>query len=313
MRAIMHARGRETRAWYAAGVSLRAAIVDAFTRTPGMGNRAGIVPGAAHLDEPAMQRIAAAVAASETAFILEPPPGATHHLRYFTPAAEIAFCGHATVATFHWLVETGAIQPGQHMLHCPAGRVPIEVEAMDGSGVRVWMGTPLYPWEPSPIAGASLMGLLGGSQAMRDSALPLERAGKNVYVALSRRADLSALQPRWDDLVLEGGRYGIGGFYVFTRDAAEAGSVTQGRYFAPAFGIREDPATGSASGPLAEYLARHGVLALGGGMVRARAEQGDAMGKPGRLDLEVAGAAGKVESVRVGGSAVTVIEGTLKV
>jgi PhzF family phenazine biosynthesis protein len=159
------------------------------------------------------------------------------------------------------------------------------------------------------------MGLLGGSQGMRDSALPIERAGKNVYVALSRRADLSALQPRWDDLVAEGGRHQIGGFYVFTRDAAEPGSVTQGRYFAPAFGIREDPATGSASGPLAEYLARHGVISLaaGGGPVRVRAEQGDAMGKPGRVDLEVAGAAGKVESVRVGGMAVTVLEGSLKV
>lgn len=260
-----------------------------------------------------MQRLASAVAASETAFILEPPAGATHHMRYFTPAAEIAFCGHATVATFHWLVETGAVKPGQHMLHCPAGRVPIEIEAMDGGGVRVWMGTPLYPWEPSPIAGATLTGLLGGSQAMRDSALPLERAGKNVYVALSKRSDLTALQPRWDDLVAEGGRHGIGGFYVFTRDAAEPGSVTQGRYFAPAFGIREDPVTGSASGPLAEYLARHGVITLGNGPVRVRAEQGDAMGKPGRVDLEVAGAAGKVDSVRVGGAAVTVLEGSLKV
>ena len=296
-------------------MSHRAAIVDAFTRVPGTGNRAGIVPDAASMDESEMQRLAAAVAASETAFLLEPPPGATHRLRYFTPAAEIAFCGHATVATYHWLVETGAIAPGNHMLDTPAGRVPIQVEAMDGGGVRVWMSTPLYPWEPAPVAGATLMGLLGGSQAMRDAALPLERAGKNVYVALTKRADLTSLQPRWDDLETEGKRHGIGGFYVFTRDAAEPGSVTQGRYFAPAFGIREDPVTGSASGPLAEYLARHAVLALppGGGTVRVRAEQGDAMGKPGRLDFEVAGSPGKVESVRIGGTAVTVLEGTLKI
>ena len=103
------------------------------------------------------------------------------------------------------------------------------------------------------------------------------------------------------------------GVFAFAPEAHEPGGDLSARMFFDAFGIREDPVTGSASGPLAEYLARHGVIALGNGPVRVRAEQGDAMGKPGRLDLEVAGAAGKVDSVRVGGAAVTVLEGSLKV
>ena len=150
---------------------------------------------------------------------------------------------------------------------------------------------------------------------MRDSALPLERAGRHLYVAISKRVDLWNLVPRWDALTAEGERHGVRGFYVFTREAADPGSISHGRYFAPSFGVREDPVTGSASGPLAEYLARHGVIALPpeGGTVRSRAEQGDAIGKPGRVELEVRGAAGTVEGVRVGGTAVTVLEGTLRV
>ncbi len=294
---------------------VRTAVIDAFTRVPGAGNRAGVVPDAANLDEGVMQRIAAAVAASETAFVLPSSSGADVRLRYFTPRAEIPFCGHATVASFHWLAETGALSDsGRFSLDCPAGRVVIDLEREGPAGVRVWMATPRYPWEPCPIAGATLLGLLGGAQGMRDPALPIERAGRHLYVALARRSDLWALAPRWDALQAEGERHGIGGFYCFTRDALEPESVTHGRYFAPGFGIPEDPVTGSASGPLAEYLARHSVIALPaeGGAVRTRAEQGDAMGKPGRADLEVTGAPGRIDGVRVGGVAVTVLDGTLR-
>jgi PhzF family phenazine biosynthesis protein len=78
-------------------------------------------------------------------------------------------------------------------------------------------------------------------------------------------------------------------------------------------GVREDPVTGSASGVFAEYLALQGVLGLPrlGGTVRARIEQGNAMGKPGQVELEVSGRPGAVERVRVGGTAITVMQGTL--
>ena len=294
---------------------MRAIIVDAFTHAPGAGNRAGIIPDAAPLDEKAMQRAAAAIAAAETAFVLPPPDGAAVRLRYFTPADEIAFCGHATVASFHWLAETGALAvPGRHTLDCPAGRLEIELEPEAGGGCRVWMETPRHAFEPGPIAGATLLGLLGGTLAMRDPDLPVERAGRHLYVPLKRRADLWSLTPQWDALTAEGERHEVRGFYVFTRDVIEPGSVSHGRYFAPSFGVREDPVTGSASGPLAEYLARKGVLPLpsGGGTVRGRAEQGDVMGKPGRPELEVTGTPERISGVRVGGVAVTVLDGALR-
>jgi PhzF family phenazine biosynthesis protein len=93
------------------------------------------------------------------------------------------------------------------------------------------------------------------------------------------------------------------GYYVFTRETLEAKSITHARFFAPAVGVREDPVTGAASGPLAVYLVEQGLLRVPG---RARVEQGDAMGRPGRVELEVG-----ADGPRIGGVAVTVLEGRL--
>jgi PhzF family phenazine biosynthesis protein len=157
------------------------------------------------------------------------------------------------------------------------------------------------------------MDFLGGGAGMLDPKLPVSRTGSKILVPLARRADLWSLSPRWDDLAAAGLGHEVLGFYVFTLDAEDRAHVAQGRFFAPAMGVREDPVTGSASGPLAEYLVLHDVLALpaAGGTVRARVEQGDAMGKPGRVDLEVTGAPGRIDRVRVGGTAVTVMDGSL--
>ena len=287
-------------------------IVDAFTRTAGHGNRAGVVVDASGLADDAMRGVARAVAASETAFVLPAAHGEVK-LRYFSPATEVDFCGHATVATFHLLVELGELEtPGRYPLETKAGRLEVELEGDDGAP-RVWIATPRQPWTESPIPIADLLPLLGGEPGVLDPRLPVQRSGSKLYVPIARRDDLWALSPLWDELIEAGEPHGVLGVLAFTREAAERGHVVQSRFFAPAMGVREDPVTGSANGPLGEYLALHGVLALPaeGGTTRARAEQGDAMGKPGRADLEVSGAPGRIERCRVGGVAVTVMSGTL--
>lgn len=294
-------------------VKVHATIVDAFTRTAGHGNRAGVVLEAAGLDDGAMRAMARAIGAPATAFLPAPPAGAEVRLRYFTPATELRFCGHGTIGAFHRLAETGAIAaPGRYQVEAKEGRVEVELEPVEG-GVRVWMAPPRHPWTDCPIPVPRLLELLGGQEGMVDGRLPIQRSGPRVFVPLASREHLWALFPRWDELCDAGLEHEVHGFFAFTRDASEPGHVTQARFFAPALGVREDPVTGSASGQLAEYLALQGVLAPppGGGTVRARAEQGDAMGHPGRLDLEVRGAPGRVEMARVGGVAVTVMDGTL--
>ena len=295
-------------------MSLPIALVDAFTKTPGTGNRAGIVPDTAGMDEAAMLRTAAAVAASETAFLLPPPAGLDARFRFFTPGAEVPFCGHATIATFHWLAEQKHVAaPGRYRMEAPAGRFEIELERSD-DGVRVWMETPRFAFEDSPIPLKELVALLGGPWGILDPTLPVSRAGYRIFVPLKKRADLWALQPRWDLLTPAIEAHGVKGVYAFTRDVIEPGSVAHARNFSPGFGVREDPATGSAGGVLAGYLAKNGTLSLPstGGVVRSRIEQGDVMGKPGRLDIEVTGTPASVERARVGGFAVTILEGSLR-
>lgn len=290
-------------------------IVDAFTQTPGAGNRAGVVLDAAGLDAEAMQRIAAVLGASETAFLLEPPRNGTVRLRYFAPAEEIDFCGHATVATFHLLAERGVLKsPGTYRLECKAGALDVELEATGSRGTRAWIVTPRLPWVESPVPLETVMSLVGGTVEMVDRSLPVLRNGHRVMVPLRLREDVWALAPRSGALAETLRPHGLSGVYVFTLETKDASSVAHSRYFVPGIGVAEDPVTGSAAGPLGMYLATHGVLALpdGSGTVRARIEQGDAIGKPGRIEVEVTGRAGQPERARIGGVAVTVIEGTLR-
>jgi PhzF family phenazine biosynthesis protein len=295
---------------------MQVSIVDAFTRTPGAGNRAGVVLDAAGLEAPAMQRIAAAVAASETAFVLSRPGDGAVRLRYFTPTREIEFCGHATVASFHLLSERGLLpRSGAIRLDCPAGTYEVELEAVDGRHSRVWIVTHQYPWRESPLPVEAVMPLLGGTAEMVDRSLPVLANGHKLFIPLLHREAVWALAPRAEALVAAAQPHGIQGVFIFTRQTHDASSVTHARFFAPGFGVPEDPVTGSAHGPLAAYLVHHGVLKLpeAGGVVRVRAEQGDAMGKPGRVELEVKGRPGALDQARIGGAAVTVIEGELRV
>jgi PhzF family phenazine biosynthesis protein len=225
-------------------------------------------------------------------------------MRYFTPNREIAFCGHATVATFHVLAVCGRVSlPGSYVLRCSAGPLAVTLEAGE-NGCQVWLTTPQFPFVPSPVPAAELLALLGATGAPLDPVLPIVRCGPRIYVPLARRADVTALHPRFQALRDAGARHDVHGFYVFSRETVLPGSVTHGRYFAPYSGVLEDPVTGSASGPLAMFLRDHGVL---GSPSRARAEQGFAMGRPGTVLLDVDGSG----QIRIGGEAVTAIEGRL--
>jgi trans-2,3-dihydro-3-hydroxyanthranilate isomerase len=291
-------------------MTLPVALIDAFTTEPGKGNRAGVVTQTEGLDEAAMKAAAKAVGASETAFVFKDAEGL--RLKFYTPEAEVLFCGHATVALVHYLAETGAITPpSRFVVRCGTGPLDIEID----ENRTVWIDAgPRIEWWPPRVDDADLLSRLGGDSSMLDEKFLVLRAGSKLFVPLKTRRNLWYLRPDWDRVAELNFTLGVMGVYAFTREVLEPGSISHGRFFAPAVGIREDPVTGSASVPLAHYLARFGILELpaAGGTVRARAEQGDAMGKPGRVELEVTGVPGQIQGLRIGGRAVTVMEGALK-
>jgi PhzF family phenazine biosynthesis protein len=106
--------------------------------------------------------------------------------------------------------------------------------------------------------------------------------------------------------------HGLRGACVVSRETVEAASASHCRFFAPTFGIPEDIVTGSVHSPLALWLAEAGAVKVMGGRATFTAEQGDTLGRPGRLLIEIEGAGGSAPRVRVGGSAVTVLSGSLR-
>jgi PhzF family phenazine biosynthesis protein len=288
------------------------ALVDAFTRRPGQGNRAGVVLDADGLPEEALQRIAAAVNVSETAFVTR-AAGVDFALRWFTPTSEVPFCGHGTVATLHRLAEVGRLARGQRVaFQCRAGRLDAEIAADAGGSPRVWSATPAPAWGPLPVAPERLAELLGAGVDDFDAGVPARANRGTVFVPIRDRATLMGLRPQLAAIRLEQA-LGLEGICAFARDPIEPDHAAISRYFVPAHGIDEDPVTGSTNGPLAALLAEAGAVAMpvAGGTVRVRMEQGDGMGRAGRVDVELTGTPRGVTGIRIGSEAVTVLVGTL--
>lgn len=300
---------------------IRGLLVDAFTDEPYTGNPAGVVPDADELDDTQMQTVAAELGASETAF-LSPSSKADRRLRYFTPTTEVDLCGHATIASLAHLAVTGAIDTGESTIETNVGVLDVAVED-DGT---VWM-TQSQPTvqtvdlETETVASA--LGLRDAAiEAVRDD-LPLAVSSTGLpflLVPVNFLEELGRAAP--DDAAVEAlaDRVDAIGVYAFTFDTLESNSTVHGRAFVPGAGVAEDPVTGTASGATGAYL-RHVGAFDGGGSAPGTSdvsvadgmpdeltfEQGDFVDRPGRVRVRVD------TTVRVGGSATTVLDGKLAV
>ena len=289
------------------------ALVDAFTATPGQGNRAAVVADADGLDDATLQRIAAAMNVSETAFVTSDAE-CDFRLRWFTPVREVDFCGHGTVATLHRLAELGRIaMPAESRFNCRVGPIAFAMERDDDGALRVWSEAPVPTFADPPLPAERLCGLLDVEPEYLDPEVPVRAAFGISFVPLASRSEVAALSPHFGAIAaaLEDGVHGI---CAFARDPHEPGNFAFSRFFTPAYGIREDPVTGSTNAPLVALCAEAGVLPLpeGGGTVSVRNEQGDDMGQAGRVDVELSvDASGKAERIRFGSRAVTVLVGAL--
>jgi trans-2,3-dihydro-3-hydroxyanthranilate isomerase len=276
----------------------RYVIADVFTDTPLEGNPVAVFTDAGDLSSELMQRIAREMNLSETVFVLPGDGDADARIRIFTPSTELPFAGHPTLGTALILGEP--TDKDMITLATGAGLVAVRFERADGRITAGRMRQPIPTWEPYEHADR-LLEALGVSA----SQLPVEayRNGpRHVFLVLTSEQTVAALEP---DMTALGKLPDIGVSCV-----AGSGTRWKSRRFAPAYGVAEDPATGSAAGPLALHLARHGRIAFG---QEIEIHQGGEIGRPSTLYARVEGTGDQVDTVEVAGSAVVVANGELRV
>jgi trans-2,3-dihydro-3-hydroxyanthranilate isomerase len=276
--------------------AFRYVVCDVFTDQPLAGNQLAVFTDAREIPEELLQRLAKETNFSETTFVYPPEAGGHVKMRIFTPGSEVPFAGHPTLGTA--FVLAGPLQLDEIRIETGRGTVPVWLER---DGPRIVFGRmqqPLPAVEPFARA-EELQAALGVT-----SRLPVEQYDNgivHVFVTLGSEADVAALAPDQQRLAAFG-HFGINCF-------AGSGLRWKTRMFAPADGILEDPATGSAAGPLALHLVRHGRIAFGD---EIEISQGAEIGRPSTLYARVRGSAGAVERIEVGGSAVVVARGEFR-
>lgn len=263
-------------------MELPVVVVDAFTDVPFAGNPAAVCVTAEALPEDLMQRVAAEMRHSETAFLV-PRTDGDGDLRWFTPSVEVDLCGHATLASAHALWE-GGLHPACMLtrFHTRSG-----VLSARGAGGMVWIDLPASPPVPAP-APDGLTAWLGTEPEW------VGTCGIGLFAAVADPATVLAV--RAGDPAVAG--FSDHGVIVSAPGAPGSGHDAVSRYFAPGFGIAEDPVTGAAHCTVGPYWA--GLLGRDELRCRQASERG------GDLTVRVRG-----DRVEIGGAAVTVLRGEL--
>jgi len=270
---------------------------------------------------------------SETVFVLpSDKEDVLRRLRIFTPTSELPFAGHPIAGTWNCLAREGVVaapESGNGWVHFKhevgIGVLPIDIEFKDGEPARVVMTqgkweikAEIDDWNDQ----ADIARGLGLSREDLDETLPIQACSTGntmLMVPVRSLADLARCRPNVSLLEEVYARNGFAssgatGCYAFTRETIEIGEARAHARFFVGQNIGEDPATGSAAGPLGGYLVYHDATRVDptDGVYKFVIEQGDFINRPSRIGLEVKGAPGKVEEVRVGGSSVVVARGVLE-
>jgi trans-2,3-dihydro-3-hydroxyanthranilate isomerase len=277
--------------------SARYVVCDVFTSEPLTGNQLAVFTDARAIPEERLQRLAKEMNFSETTFVY-PPEGDGHvKVRIFTTSTEVPFAGHPCLGTA--FVMAMPLQLVEIVLETGNGLVPVHLER---EGPRIVFGRMEQPLPTiTEFDGADELQSVLGVTAQ----LPVElydNGIEHVFVVLESESEVAALRPKFQELE-EFGPYTI-------NCCAGSGLRWKARVFFPGLGGTEDPATGSAAGPLALHLARHGRIAFGD---EIEIHQGVEIGRHSTLFARVNGSADSIERIEVGGSAVVVARGEFNV
>lgn len=289
--------------------------VDAFTTRRFTGNPAGVVLHADVLSDEEMLAIARELNNADTAFVLKPESG-DHDLRvrFFTPRTEAAFVGHATVAA-HYVLSRREGAARKLRQRQRAGIVEVEIRG-DGAErhIAIKQAPPPLGRELNERERLAVLDALALSSGDLDLRCPIRIVGGSstrLLIGVRGAEHLRHLKPDYTRLNTLSAQLGAAGHFVFTLNPDSKDALTESRMFCPALGIPEDPVSGNAHGLLGAYLAHHQLLDVTGPKARFTGVQGQSLSRPGRVDVELDFADGKIANVWIVGQAVMVFETTL--
>jgi trans-2,3-dihydro-3-hydroxyanthranilate isomerase len=290
--------------------SYRYRVVDVFTTHPLEGNQLAVFPDSFGLDDTTMQKVAKELNLAETTFVFPASqPGCVARVRIFTPALEMPFAGHPTIGTSSVLLDEGIVPKGSQSFALEEGVGPVAVRVEAGERPMIWLRTP-----PITIGKtydralcAQVLGL-APSDLVEAAPEIVSAANPAVFIAVKdkKAVDRAGLDAR-GLATLKGQENERIFVFVFTPTPEGAYS----RMFAPEHGVLEDPATGSATGPLAAYMMRHGLVSSTDG-TRFVSEQGTKMGRRSFLHVHIHGERG-ARGIEVGGYVTPIIEATMTI
>ncbi len=286
--------------------------VDSFTKEKFKGNPAGVVLNADGLTDIQMQEIAREMNCSETVFILN-PTSSNHEvwLRYFTPTREADICGHATIAAHYVRAKENKLSPATVMTKTGIGILPINIVKEIGDyKIVMTLGQAKFG---GGLNGSEekLLKALGLTTGELDTNCPLQLAStgsKVLMVGIKSRDKLNSLSPDMSQLIKLSEETGCLDYMVFTFDSNEKDILTCSRMFAPAIGIPEDPATGTASGSLGAYLVHNELIEIREDKAAFKNKQGEAINRTGLVEVLVEVEEGEPKKVQIGGHACIVFE-----
>ena len=290
---------------------------DVFTGEPLTGNQLAVYPDGRGLTSERMQSITREMNFSETTFILPAEqPGTDVRMRIFTPGLELPMAGHPVIGSTFALADAGTIAPGttRFVFGLGIGPTPVDLE-WDGDRLRfAWMTQRNPIFSPAIEDRSTAAAALSLGIDYLASPLPVQVVSCGLPYVLVALRDREAVDRATTDLAAMRRLFAVAGIdhgvFLFAMLPAGSEATVYSRMFAPHSGVFEDPATGSASGPLGAYLVRHGLIS--GAAARTIVSlQGVAMKRPSRIHVAIEGDADTIRSVKVGGEAVLVARGEL--
>ncbi|MDF1539641.1 MAG: PhzF family phenazine biosynthesis protein [Candidatus Thorarchaeota archaeon] len=291
--------------------------VDAFTEVPFGGNPAGVVLGTDNLSDEGIHKIARELNVRETVFV-SGSYSADYRFRYMSPSGEVDFSGHATIAAFHSLVEEGMAEISQDItmfsLETNAGILQVEIVRNDTTGLHEVQITHKKPQFLATYDSVEYADALGIGLVDIMSLYPIQTVNTGLPTLMVPVISLEALKrvkPDWaklDELSKDADYVAI---QVFTKDALEVTSDAHARHFAPRLGVKEDPVTGAAAGCQGSYMVHYGWISSINTVSSIVIEQGYSVDRPGKVIVEVQGTQNDIQQVKVSGTAVTVMKGTV--